>query len=24
VLFRYNLNKPWSVCGLDEGPGRTR
>jgi len=21
VLFRYNLNKPWSVCGIGEGPG---
>ena len=20
VLFRYNLNKPWSVCGLGDGP----
>jgi len=20
VLFRYNLNKPWSVCGLVDGP----
>ncbi|PKL26390.1 MAG: hypothetical protein CVV47_00210 [Spirochaetae bacterium HGW-Spirochaetae-3] len=27
VLFRYNLNKPWSVCGLGDGPpkkGATR
>jgi nicotinic acid mononucleotide adenylyltransferase len=20
VLFRFNLNKPWSACGLDDGP----
>ncbi|MBU0928276.1 MAG: hypothetical protein KKA67_11035 [Spirochaetes bacterium] len=22
VLFRYNLNKPWSVCGLGDAPPR--